>query len=445
MVTTKLGAVGLSVARLSKRTVDSLRPGPRPYIVFDEDLTGFGLRVMPSGTKTWIVEYRPGAGGRKVYTRRMKIDLASRVTPEQARTQAREVLARVRLGEDPAGKRATSRETPTLATFAEQFLEEYAITPNIKQTTSRLYTGNLRKLIVPALGSLKIDTVTGADIARLHRKLGKTTPTAANNMLVTLSSLYCYAAEVGLVVKGFNPARNAVTRHKTGKKERFLTSEEMKRLADTLSDVEQKGLEWKLTADLDPSRAKHRAKPETQKIEVSPFVIAAIRLLLLTGCRLGEILNLRWSEVDLEHGVLNLADSKTGKKSVILNGPAITIISELPRIGAHVIAGQDPSKPRVSITRQWYRIRELSGLDGSDGKPPFRLHDFRHNFASIGVGAGMGLPIIGKLLGHAQSATTQRYAHLDTDPLRRAANAIGATIVSATDRDLLEERFGPRN
>jgi integrase len=435
----------VSVARLSKRTVDSLRPRVRPYIVFDEDLTGFGLRVMPSGTKTWIVEYRPGAGGRKVFTRRMKIDLASRVTPEQARTHAREILARVRLGEDPAVARATRRDTPTLATFAEQFLEEYAIAPNIKQTTNRLYTGNLRKLVVPALGSLKIDAITSADIARLHRKLGKTTPTAANNMLVTLSSLYRYAGEVGLVFQGFSPVRNATTRHKSEKRERFLTFEEMKRLGDTLSDVEQKGLEWKLAPDLDPSRAKHRAKQETQKIEVSPFVLAAIRLLLFTGCRLSEILNLRWSEVELERGVLNLADSKTGKKSVILNGPAITVISQLPRIGSHVISGQDPNKPRVSITRQWYRIRELSGLDGSDGKPPFRLHDFRHNFASIGVGAGMGLPIIGKRLGHAQSATTQRYAHLDADPLRRAANAIGATIVSATDRDLLKEGFGPRN
>lgn len=209
----------------------------------------------------------------------------------------------------------------------------------------------------------------------------------------------------------------------------------MRRLADTLTDVEQNGLDWKLTPGLDPMRSKHRAKPETQKIDVSPFVLAAIRLLLFTGCRLSEILNLRWSEVDFERGILNLSDSKTGKKSVILNGPAKAILFALPRIGAHVISGQDPTKPRASITRQWYRIRELSGLDGSDGKPPFRLHDFRHNFASIGVGGGMGLPIVGKLLGHTQPATTQRYAHLDVDPLRRAANLIGATIAAAMDKE----------
>lgn len=246
--------------------------------------------------------------------------------------------------------------------------------------------------------------------------------------------MYRYAAEVGVVVKGFNPVRNAVTRHKTEKKERFLTQDELKRLANALRGVEHSGLNWKLTPNLDLSRAKHRAKAETQKITVSPFVLAAIWLLLFTGCRLGEIMNLRWSEVDFECGTLNLADSKTGKKSVILNAPALEILSDLPRVGSYVIAGQNPYAPRTSITRQWYRIRELAGLDGSDGKQAFRLHDFRHSFASVGVGVGMGLPIVGKLLGHSQPATTQRYAHLDADPLRRAANAIGATITAAMQR-----------
>jgi integrase len=435
-VTTKSKGLEVAIARLSKRTVDALRPGVKPYIMFDEDLTGFGLRVLPSGTKTWIVEYRPGAGGRKVFKRRMKIDLASRVTPDEARTQAREILARVRLGEDPAGERAIRRDAPTLAAFAEQFLEEYAVAPTIKPTTRRLYTGNLRKLVVPALGSLKLDAVTGPDIARLHRKLGKTKPTAANNMLVTLSSLYRYADEIGLVAKGLNPVKNATNRHKSERKERFLTMEEMKRLADALRNVEQNGLDWRLTPGLDPSRAKHRAKAETQKIEVSPFVLAAIRLLLFTGCRLGEVMNLKWSEVDFERGILNLADSKTGKKSVVLNGPAIAILSELPRVGPYVISGQAPNAPRVSITRHWYRIRELAGLDGSDGKPAFRLHDFRHSFASIGVAGGMGLPIVGKLLGHSQAATTSRYAHLDADPLRRASNAIGAAISEAIGENI---------
>jgi integrase len=237
---------------------------------------------MPSGRKTWIVEYRPGAGGRKVAKRRLKIEISNRITPETARSRAKEILARVRLGEDPAAVRAARLATPTIAEFAKQFLEEAASPPRLKPTTGRLYADNLRRLVIPAIGSLKLDAVTSADVARLHAKVGKATPTAANNMLVTLSSLYRYAGEIGLVAKGFNPVREAATRHKTQRRERFLSVGEMKRLADALSEVEQLGLAWKLKPNLDEARAKHRAKPDRQRIEVSPFVIAAIRLLLFT-------------------------------------------------------------------------------------------------------------------------------------------------------------------
>jgi integrase len=424
----------MAVAKLSKRTLNAFRPTERPYIVYDSDLTGFGLRVMPSGVKTWIVEYRPGGGGRKVAKRRMKIDASTRITPEQARFRARDILSRVHLGEDPAGVRAASRQTPSVAAFSERFLEEACRPPRIKPRTRRLYTHNLRYWVIPRLGAAKLDAVTSADIARLHGKVGSTAPTSANNVLVTLSSMYHFATEVGVVPRGFNPVRNAAKRFRTNKMERFLTIEEIGRLADTLRSVEEHGLEWKLTPNIDAARAKHRAKPDQQKIEVSPFVTAAIRLLVFTGCRRSEILNLRWSEVNFERGMLDLADSKTGKKSIVLNAPALAILSGLPRVGLFVIAGADPNSPRPDITKQWYRIRELAGLDGSDGKPPFRLHDFRHSFASFGVGGGMGLPIVGKLLGHSQSSTTARYSHLDADPLRRASEAIGATIVGAMEK-----------
>jgi integrase len=424
----------MTIARLSKRTISSLAPAAQPYIAYDEDLPGFGLRIMPSGTKTWIVEYRPGPGGRKVYVRRMKIEIASRITPDEARTRAKEILARVRLGEDPAGAKKAARQIPTVAEFAEQFLKEATSPPHLKPMTKRLYTDNLRRLVVPAIGSLKLDAVKSADVARLYRRIAGATPTTANNVLVTLSSLYRYAGEIGVIAKGVNPARNAVARRKTEKKERFLAADEMRRLADAINEVEENGLGWALNPDVDSARSKHRARPENQKIDVSPFVIAALRLLLFTGCRRGEILNLKWSEVDLEHGVLNLSDSKTGRKQVILNGPALEILSKLVRVGPFVIASPISDGPRPDITRQWYRIRALAGLDGRDGKPAFRLHDFRHSFASIGVAGGMGLPIVGKLLGHTQAATTQRYAHLDHDPLRRAVDAIGATISAAIQR-----------
>lgn len=161
---------------------------------------------------------------------------------------------------------------------------------------------------------MKLDAITGPDIARLHRKIGKTAPTSANNVLVTLASLWKFAGECGVVPKGANPVRGAAQRFKTEPCERYLTAAEITRLADVLIEAETTGLPWILNDAVEPSKAKHRAKPDKQIVAVSPFVIGAIRLLLFSGCRRGEILNLKWSEVDFERSELNLANSKTGKK-----------------------------------------------------------------------------------------------------------------------------------
>ena len=168
--------------------------------------------------------------------------------------------------------------------------------------------------------------------------------------------------------------------------------------------------------------------PKERRLTVlSPFATAAIRLLLFTGCRLREILNLEWSSVDFDRGMLHLSDSKTGRKSVVLNAPALAVIDALPRLGDYVIAGAVPSSPRSDLKRPWTLVSRRAGLDG------LRLHDLRHSFASVGAGAGLGLPIIRKLLGHPSPSTTAKYAHLDNDPVRRATNAIGATISAALD------------
>ena len=174
--------------------------------------------------------------------------------------------------------------------------------------------------------------------------------------------------------------------------------------------------------------AKHAPK-ENGRTVIGQHAAAAIRLLILTGARLREILHLRWEHVDLERGLLFLPDSKTGKKAIVLNAPAMAVLAGLPRIGAYVVAGQaagtDSEKPRADLNKPWRAIRKRAGLDG------VRIHDLRHTHASIGAGAGLGLPIIGKLLGHTKASTTQRYAHLDNDPLRRASENIGGRIAAA--------------
>ena len=168
-----------------------------------------------------------------------------------------------------------------------------------------------------------------------------------------------------------------------------------------------------------------RAVPFDRRTVIGPHAAAAIRLLLFTGCRLREILHLKWDYVDFERGLLFLPESKTGKKTVVLNAPALAVIKGLDRVGQYVVAGDDPDEPRADLKRPWAMVTREAGLDG------LRIHDLRHSFASFGAGGGLGLPIVGKLLGHANAVTTARYAHLDPDPLRVASDRIAGTIAAA--------------
>jgi len=199
-------------------------------------------------------------------------------------------------------------------------------------------------------------------------------------------------------------------------RERCLTTAEIQRLGEVLRQAETEGLPWEIRAE--GSALRHVNK--TRQTQVYPLHVAgAIRLLLLTGCRLREIFPARWQDIDLERGFLRLADSKTRRRPVLLNAAAASVLAALPRIGQFVIAGSDPVKPRHDLKKPWSHIRHAAGLDD------VRLHDLRHTHASVGAGAGLGLPIVGSLLGHRSTHTTQRYAHLADDPLRRATERIG--------------------
>lgn len=171
------------------------------------------------------------------------------------------------------------------------------------------------------------------------------------------------------------------------------------------------------------------AAEDKRRIRFSPHAVGAIRLLLFTGCRLREILGLEWQHVDLDRGLLFLPDSKTGRKTIVLNAPAMAVLASLPHIGRYVIAGaaagSKDEKPRADLRRPWETICRRAGIRG------VRIHDLRHTHASIAAAGGLGLPVIGKLLGHKQAATTARYAHLDIDPQRRASEFIGARLVES--------------
>ena len=403
-----------------KRSIDAIRPAGRASITYDAELKGFGVRIASSGYLSWFVEYRPGAGGRRVSKRRMVLG-SRELTPEQARTAAKEVLANVALGIDPAASRQREREMSTFREFAQRYLSEEAAL-KLKPGTVKNYEICVRKHAEPTLGSTKLDAVSTADIARLHLRIGQKKPMTANRVVECISSIYRYAAICNLVPHGHNPTKG-IRAFREQRRERFLSSAELAKLGEAIREGETDGIPY----DVDEAKptSKHAPKPENRRTRTDQYAAAAVRLLLLTGARLREILNLKWDYVDLERGLLFLPDSKTGRKTIVLNAPAIEIIAGLPRMSCFVIAGEQQDKPRADLNRPWRAIVRRAGLQG------LRIHDLRHTHASFGAGAGLGLPIIGKLLGHTQASTTQRYAHLDADPLRRASEQIASQIATA--------------
>ncbi|MFG1383955.1 tyrosine-type recombinase/integrase [Xanthobacter sp. V3C-4] len=432
--------------RITKRTVDSLPAVDSPKVFYDSTLPGFGIRVMPSGAKAFVVEYRPGGGGRGVAKRRMKLGTYGEITPEQARDLARDALADVRRGEDPAGARAAERAAPTVAEMAERWLAE-EVRPKKKPKTAAGYAALMANHVIPALGSRKAAGITEADVARLHRRVGATARIAANRAVAALSAAFTWAQRARIVPKGHNPCQG-LDRFRETRRETFLSGQQLERLGAAIREAETVGIPW----EPDPAgKVKHAPKAANRRVRIAPHAAAALRLLIFTGARLGEILNLRWEHVDFERGLLLLPDSKTGKKAIVLNAPALAILAELPRMGAYAIAGEDPKKPRSDLKAPWAAVARRAGFMesvekiGEDGKllkdragrpvleerATVRLHDLRHTHASVGAGAGLGLQMIGKLLGHTQAATTQRYAHLADDPLRAASETIGARLAAA--------------
>lgn len=411
--------------KLTRRSIAAIRPDEKPVTYFDTDLHGFGLRVMPTGVRSWVVEYRPGAGGRRVAKRRVVLGRADDATPpEKAREAAATLLAKVRSGADPAAERSDERKAETVAEVMTAYLSRHVETKR-KGSTAALYRMLNAKHIEAAIGTKVARAVTRSEVARLHRNIGASGKPTANRVLALLSGAYNWASANGVLPEGTNPARG-VEKFAETSRERFLTTEEIQRLGAALLEAETVGITWQIEADKPTS--KHVPK-RNQRTVVSPHATAAIRLLMFTGARLREVLHLEWSQVDLERGILFLPDSKTGKKAVILSAPAMLVLKELPRLGRYVVAsdsaGQKDERPRRDLKRPWEVVTRAAKLEG------LRLHDLRHTFASVGAGAGLSLPQIGAMLGHADSKTTAKYAHLAVDPVRRAADLIANQIAEA--------------
>ena len=380
-------------AKITKRAVDELAKAGAG-VLWDGELKGFGARCRGDGV-SYLLRYRLGSG-RGAPIRTVTIGRhGSPWTPETARAEARRILAAVATGGDPAGDRQAALEAPTVADAVQRFLAEHAEAKR-KPSTAREYRRLLEAHVLPTLGKRPVGEVTRAEIARLHHA-GRAAPYQANRVLATCSKLFSLAELWGWRPDGSNPCKR-IERYREAKREAMLSTDELARLGAAL-----------------------------EAATCSPYAVAAIRLLMFTGARLGEILALQWQQIDFERGEARLADSKTGAKTLQLAPAALAVLAALPRLEGNpfVIVGQRRGAGLVNLSKPWRAIREAAGL------PTLRIHDLRHAFATIGAGCGMGLPIIGRLLGHTQAATTQRYAHVQSDPAKAAAGAIAGQIEAA--------------
>lgn len=387
---------------LNVGVVDGLQPG---QVVMDTDEPSFGVRRQKARRVFFVRMWANGA--RHFHT--IGEYGTGGLTVTNARREAGDYVSAIRNGLSPAAQRAKARAIPTVSDFAETWLKAH-VDAKLKSSTAKLYRVILRTHVLPALGKLRVDQVNEEHVERMH-SAAEASPYSANRAAAVASKLMDFAERRKLRAKNTNPA-HGLERFREEKRERFLSNDEIGRLCSALSDP--------LIV------ARH-----------SLFALAAIGLLLLTGMRRGEVLKLRWKEVDLDRGLLFLSDSKTGKKPVILSEHAAQLIASLPRLNEWVFPGDKPGRPVEGLRKAWASVITHAHLPG------LRLHDLRHTFASVTAAQGASLPMIGRLLGHSQPSTTARYTHLAHDPLRDVANRAGAMIANARARAHAEaERHG---
>lgn len=408
--------------KLTKRYVDALRVVEQDTFYWDTDLRGFGLKLTPTGRKSYVVQYR--VMGRDRQSVRMTIGSHGKITPDEARKSAKRCLGQAEEGIDPAEAKRAAKKDVTITELCDLYLSEGVATKSA--TTVLRDRSRIERHIKPLIGKKRLGLLERADIERMQSDIatGKTardekTETkrgrsivrggegAAREAVVLLSSILGFA--VNRRLRSDNPALG-VKKFRAHKRERFLSPKELASLGAALTEFEESG--------------------------GSPFGAAAIRLLILTGARKSEILSLRWSWVDWDRSCLRLPESKTGERVISLG---VAALQELQAIQSNLSDGLSPwviqgkasvesaKEPKcfVGLQKVWERVRTIAEL------PDVRLHDLRHSFASVGASGGDSLYIVGKLLGHKQAHTTQRYAHLADDPVKAAADRISNQIQAA--------------
>ena len=310
--------------------------------------------------------------------------------------RARKIIADIDDGRNPNKEKEAERLSPTVAQLSERFLEEY-VPLHCKPRTQVEYRHAVDRYILPALGSVRVVALTREEVAELHHGL-QNKPYQANRTLVVLSKMMNLAEAWGLRPDRSNPCYH-VRKYREGKRERFLTAEELARLGKALDEKEP----------------------------FAPAAVTAYRLLLYTGARLSEIQTLKWAHIWGNR--IHLPDSKTGAKTIPLNGPALEVLANAERVegNPYVIVGTKEGTCLQDLQKPWRRVRKAAGLED------VRIHDLRHSFASEAVMGGESLPMVGRILGHNQAQTTARYAHLADDPLQNVSDRVASSLKKAMD------------
>lgn len=412
----------MTATKITRRVVDALVPTDKAFVVYDCDLKGFGVRVMPSGVATYIVEYRPGEGGRGVAKKRMALGRTNEITPDEARRKAADMLSAVRHGEDPLLERETKRREMKVADLIDQWETE---NPPGRKTgrpmaeRTRQYTlARLRHHVVPLLGAKRVSAVTVDDVNDLIRRISKGETSfsekstkargrivvtggegAARKVASDLSIIYGYAVERRIVSE--NPVA-AARKPKAGKRHDYLRPDEMGALGAALARMEDEG--------------------------TNPAGIAILRLILLTGARPAEIEGLKWSEVDPHGPCLRLTDSKTGYSTRPLSAAAMAILAGIPRIDGspYVFPATRGDGHFLGSKKVWNKARELAGL------PDRVRYHARHAVATLSLSAGNDVASVAAIMGHKGPRTTlSTYAHVVDDRAARAAEQVAGQIEAA--------------
>lgn len=411
--------------RLNNQEADKAAPAATRYVIWDSELAGFGLRVAPTGVRSWVASYRAG-GGRKAQKRLMTLGTYPKVKAPAARDAAGKVLASAALGHDPAGDRTAKRREMTMSDLVDLYETDGCFVQRgirqgeaMKPTTKAYTMARLRHHVVPLLGTKRVSEVTETDVERFSRdvargrtakdeKVGKRKRIivrggdgAARKVVRDLSALFSFAQRQRIV--SANPVATASVRKTDNRRERYLSIEEVTRLGAALEAIEAEG--------------------------ANPMAVNQARLWSLTGCRRNEIAGLQWSEVDFERGLLLLGDTKTGRSVRPLGAAALALLKSLQG------AADEKAKfvfPAVrgdgfyqGTKRIWPAVTKKAEIEG------VTPHVLRHSVGSAAASAGEALLMVGSLLGHANARSTQIYAHVAMDPARLAADRATAPIAAA--------------